>query len=52
MRSKTVDVGKKTAMTCELEAGNPLPKIKWYKDGTEITGKSKPKNTKIKKKKQ
>ncbi|KAL2100274.1 hypothetical protein ACEWY4_004668 [Coilia grayii] len=52
MRSKTVDAGKKTALTCELEAGSPLPKIKWYKGDVEISGRNKPKNTKIKKKKQ
>ncbi|XP_062410240.1 pro-neuregulin-1, membrane-bound isoform isoform X6 [Sardina pilchardus] len=51
MRSKTVDVGKRTAISCEIEAGNPLPKFKWYRDGIEITSKNKPRNTKIKKKK-
>ncbi|KAL0964993.1 hypothetical protein UPYG_G00275400 [Umbra pygmaea] len=51
---KSVDVleGRKTLLKCELGAGNPPPKLKWYKDGLEITGKAnKLKDTKVKKKK-
>lgn len=43
--------GKKTVLKCEIVAGNPVPSIKWYKNGKELAGKNKPKSIKIKKKK-
>ncbi|XP_048028006.1 pro-neuregulin-1, membrane-bound isoform isoform X3 [Megalobrama amblycephala] len=52
LQSVTVEDGKKTVLKCEIVAGNPAPSIKWYKNGKELTGKSKPKSIKIKKKKQ
>ncbi|ROL48608.1 Pro-neuregulin-1, membrane-bound isoform [Anabarilius grahami] len=52
LRSVTVEDGKKTVLKCEIVAGNPAPSIKWYKNGKELEGKSKPKSIKIKKKKQ
>ncbi|XP_051765642.1 pro-neuregulin-1, membrane-bound isoform isoform X6 [Ctenopharyngodon idella] len=51
LRSMTVEDGKKTVLKCEIVAGNPAPSIKWYKNGKELTGKSKPQSIKIKKKK-
>uniref|UniRef100_A0AAY4E3E9 Pro-neuregulin-1, membrane-bound isoform n=1 Tax=Denticeps clupeoides TaxID=299321 RepID=A0AAY4E3E9_9TELE len=50
LRNKTVDEGRKVTLTCEIEAGSPLPKFKWYKNGKEIPAKKSP-NLKIKKKK-
>ncbi|KAK7126241.1 hypothetical protein R3I93_021579 [Phoxinus phoxinus] len=52
LRSVTVQDGKKTVFKCQIVAGNPLPSIKWYKNGQELAGKNKPKNIKIKEKKQ
>ncbi|XP_059381366.1 pro-neuregulin-1, membrane-bound isoform-like isoform X3 [Carassius carassius] len=52
LRSVTVEDGKKTVLKCEIVAGNPVPIIKWYKNGKELTSKNKPKSVKIKKKKQ
>uniref|UniRef100_A0A8C1T3P1 Neuregulin 1 n=1 Tax=Cyprinus carpio TaxID=7962 RepID=A0A8C1T3P1_CYPCA len=51
LRSVTVEDGKKTVLKCEIVAGNPVPSIKWYKNGKELAGKNKPKSIKIKKKK-
>ncbi|XP_052464818.1 pro-neuregulin-1, membrane-bound isoform-like isoform X4 [Carassius gibelio] len=51
LRGLTVDDGKKTLLKCEIVAGNPVPIIKWYKNGKELTSKNKPKSVKIKKKK-
>ncbi|KAJ7988183.1 hypothetical protein DPEC_G00320970 [Dallia pectoralis] len=53
MKSVEVFEGRKTLLKCELGAGNPLPKFKWYKDGVVIaSGKNKLKDTKFKKKKE
>ncbi|XP_019909217.2 pro-neuregulin-1, membrane-bound isoform isoform X3 [Esox lucius] len=53
MKSVEVVEGRKTLLKCELGAGNPLPKFKWYKDGVVIaSGKNKLKDTKFKKKKE
>uniref|UniRef100_A0A4W5NLQ0 Neuregulin 1 n=1 Tax=Hucho hucho TaxID=62062 RepID=A0A4W5NLQ0_9TELE len=39
--------GRKTFLKCELGAGNPPPKFKWYKEGVEIASvKNKLKDTK------
>ncbi|KAK6316419.1 hypothetical protein J4Q44_G00139430 [Coregonus suidteri] len=53
MKSVEVVEGMKTFLKCELGAGNPSPKLKWYKEGVEIGGgKNKLKDTKLKRKKE
>ncbi|XP_077099529.1 pro-neuregulin-1, membrane-bound isoform isoform X3 [Siphateles boraxobius] len=51
LRSVTVQDGKKTVFKCQITAGNPLPSLKWYKNGQELTGKNKPKSIMIRGKK-
>ncbi|CAM4730874.1 unnamed protein product [Leuciscus chuanchicus] len=51
LRSVTVQDGKKTVFKCQIVAGNPVPSLKWYKNGQELTGKNKPKSIKIKERK-
>lgn len=51
IKSVVMEDGKKNSLKCEARAGNPVPKFKWYKDGKEFSGKNKPKDVKIKKKK-
>ncbi|XP_064163406.1 pro-neuregulin-1, membrane-bound isoform isoform X4 [Anguilla rostrata] len=52
MKSVEVEDGKRSSLKCEARAGKPVPKFKWYKDGKEFSGKNKPKDVKIKKKKE
>ncbi|XP_061118451.1 pro-neuregulin-1, membrane-bound isoform isoform X2 [Conger conger] len=51
MKSVEMADGKKNSLKCEARAANPVPKFKWYKDGKEFSGKNKPKDVKIKKRK-
>ncbi|KAJ8286733.1 hypothetical protein GJAV_G00042680 [Gymnothorax javanicus] len=51
MKSVEMEDGKKNSLKCEARIGNPVPKFKWYKDGKEFSGKNKPKDVKIKKRK-
>uniref|UniRef100_A0A4W5NA47 Pro-neuregulin-1, membrane-bound isoform n=1 Tax=Hucho hucho TaxID=62062 RepID=A0A4W5NA47_9TELE len=51
MKSVEVVEGMKTFLKCELGAGNPSPKFKWYKEGVEIAS-GKNKDPRLKRKKQ
>uniref|UniRef100_A0A8C7TJI3 Pro-neuregulin-1, membrane-bound isoform n=1 Tax=Oncorhynchus mykiss TaxID=8022 RepID=A0A8C7TJI3_ONCMY len=53
MKSVEVVEGMKTFLKCELGAGNPSPKFKWYKEGVDLANiKNKLKGTKLKRKKE
>lgn len=53
MKSVEVVEGMKTFLKCELGAGNPSPKFKWYKEGVDLASiKNKLKGTKLKRKKE
>nr|XP_046146484.1 pro-neuregulin-1, membrane-bound isoform isoform X3 [Oncorhynchus gorbuscha] len=53
MKSVEVVEGMKTFLKCELGAGNPAPKFKWYKEGVDLANiKNKLKGTKLKRKKE
>ncbi|XP_046907172.1 pro-neuregulin-1, membrane-bound isoform isoform X3 [Hypomesus transpacificus] len=51
MKNIKVEEGRKTFLKCELTAGNPMPKVKWFKDGKEFTNGDKKQDIKVRKRK-
>ncbi|XP_067114177.1 pro-neuregulin-1, membrane-bound isoform isoform X1 [Osmerus mordax] len=51
MKNIKVEEGRKTFLKCELTAGNPTPKVRWFKDGKELTNGDNKQDIKVRKKK-